>query len=160
MGTQRICWMLWREKRWVFNLTCYWSFIREGPESNLIKTVNRLNGKKIAVICTNWTSEGSKTISLDGGICFPLMAAWQILLIDKEWYQGDRERDVELVKRRIEDEKAELQQTINRDRDNMTKKLGEEHDQRRIEQMEVFPLLSASLLSSSSFQKHTHCCWV
>merc|ERR1719385_133572 len=44
---------------------------------------------------------------------------------------------VELVKRRIEDEKAELQQTINRDRDNMTKKLGEEHDQRRIEQMEV-----------------------
>ena len=26
---------------------------------------------------------------------------------------------------------------INRDRDNMTKKLGEEHDQRRIEQMEV-----------------------
>ena len=26
---------------------------------------------------------------------------------------------------------------INRNRDNMTKKLGEEHDQRRIEQMEV-----------------------
>merc|ERR1711953_820766 len=51
--------------------------------------------------------------------------------------KGDRERDVEVVKRRIEDEKAELQQTINRDRDNMTKKLGEEHDQRRIEQMEV-----------------------
>merc|ERR1719447_1630237 len=51
--------------------------------------------------------------------------------------KGDRERDVELVKRRIEDEKTELQQTINRDRDNMTKKLGEEHDQRRIEQMGV-----------------------
>ena len=42
-----------------------------------------------------------------------------------------------MIKRRIEDEKEELQQTINRDRDNMTKKLGEEHDQRRIEQMEV-----------------------
>ena len=28
--------------------------------------------------------------------------------------QGDRERDFELVKRRIEDEKEELQQTINR----------------------------------------------
>ena len=42
-----------------------------------------------------------------------------------------------MVKRRIEDEKAELTQTINRDRDNMTKKLAEEHDQRRIEQMEV-----------------------
>ena len=57
------------------------------------------------------------------------------------------------MKRRIEDEKAELQQTINRDRDNMTKKLGEEHDQRRIEQMEVFPLsaLFSSSLSSSSF---------
>ena len=36
-------------------------------------------------------------------------------LIDFEaLYQGDRERDVELVKRRIEDEKTELQQTINR----------------------------------------------
>ena len=29
-------------------------------------------------------------------------------------FQGDRERDFELVKRRIEDEKEELQQTINR----------------------------------------------
>ena len=53
------------------------------------------------------------------------------------YFQGDRERDVEGVKRRIDDEKAELQQTINRDRDNMTKKMNEEHDQRRIEQMEV-----------------------
>merc|ERR1719331_2470003 len=51
--------------------------------------------------------------------------------------KGDRERDVEVIKRRIEDEKEELTQTINRDRDNMTKRLGEEHDQRRIEQMEV-----------------------
>ena len=41
------------------------------------------------------------------------------------------------MKRRIDDEKTELQQTINRDRDNMTKKMNEEHDQRRIEQMEV-----------------------
>ena len=44
---------------------------------------------------------------------------------------------MEVIKRRIEDEKEELTQTINRDRDNMTKRLGEEHDQRRIEQMEV-----------------------
>ena len=55
---------------------------------------------------------------------------------------------MEVIKRRIEDEKEELTQTINRDRDNMTKRLGEEHDQRRIEQMEVVPLLL--LLSSSS----------
>lgn len=51
--------------------------------------------------------------------------------------KGDREKDIDVVKRRIEDEKAELQQTMNRDRDNLTKKLCEEHDQRRIEQMEV-----------------------
>merc|ERR1740123_2302208 len=51
--------------------------------------------------------------------------------------KADRERDVEVIKRRVEDEKEELTQTINRDRDNMTKKLVEEHDQRRIEQMEV-----------------------
>ena len=30
--------------------------------------------------------------------------------------QGDRERDVEVVKKKIEDEKAELQSTMNRDR--------------------------------------------
>jgi len=49
----------------------------------------------------------------------------------------DRERDVEHVKKRIDEEKEELKLTINRDRDNMTKKLNEEHDQRRIEQLEV-----------------------
>ena len=52
-------------------------------------------------------------------------------------FQGDRERDVEGMKRRIDDEKAELQQTINRDRDNLSKKMNEEHDQRRIEQLEM-----------------------
>ena len=49
----------------------------------------------------------------------------------------ERERAVETVKRRIEDEKQELQETIDRDRNNMTKKMNEEHDQRRIEQLEV-----------------------
>ena len=53
-----------------------------------------------------------------------------------------------MIKRRIEDEEEELQQTINRDRDNMTKKLGEEHDQRRIEQMEVVSFSSLLFLSS------------
>merc|ERR1719334_2272090 len=56
-------------------------------------------------------------------------------IVKKE--KGDREREGELIKKRIDDEKTELTQTINRDRDNMTKKLTEEHDQRRIEQMEV-----------------------
>merc|ERR1719192_952760 len=56
-------------------------------------------------------------------------------VIKKE--KHDRERDVEHVKKRIDEEKEELKLTINRDRDNMTKKLNEEHDQRRIEQLEV-----------------------
>jgi len=49
----------------------------------------------------------------------------------------DRERAVETAKRRIEEEKQELQQTMDRDRNNMNKKMTEEHDQRRLEQMEV-----------------------
>ena len=49
----------------------------------------------------------------------------------------DRERAVESLKRRIDDEKSELQDTLDRDRANMSKKMNEEHDQRRIEQLEV-----------------------
>jgi len=49
----------------------------------------------------------------------------------------ERERAIETTKRRIDEEKHELQQTIDRDRDNMNKKMIEEHDQRRLEQMEV-----------------------
>ena len=49
----------------------------------------------------------------------------------------DRERGVETVKRRIDEEKQELQQTMDRDRNNLNKKMTEEHDQRRLEQMEV-----------------------
>ena len=49
----------------------------------------------------------------------------------------ERERAIETTKRRIDEEKQELQQTIDRDRDNMNKKMIEEHDQRRLEQMEV-----------------------
>ena len=39
---------------------------------------------------------------------------------------------------------------INRDRDNMTKKLGEEHDQRRIEQMEVVMTKNRIILTKQS----------
>merc|ERR1719192_1057365 len=49
----------------------------------------------------------------------------------------ERERAVESVKRRIEEEKVELQETVDRDRANLSKKMNEEHDQRRIEQLEV-----------------------
>ena len=49
----------------------------------------------------------------------------------------DRERAVESLKRRLDDEKKELQETVDRDRANLTKKMNEEHDQRRIEQLEV-----------------------
>jgi len=49
----------------------------------------------------------------------------------------ERERGIETTKRRIDEEKQELQQTMDRDRDNMNKKMIEEHDQRRLEQMEV-----------------------
>ena len=70
--------------------------------------------------------------------------------------RSDRERGFESVKRRIDDEKKELHETMDRDRcayntfimevedfilnvcrSNMTKKMNEEHDQRRIEQQEV-----------------------
>jgi len=56
-------------------------------------------------------------------------------IIKKE--KVDRERGIDTVKRRIDDEKQELQETINRDRNNLTKKMNDEHDQRRIEQLEV-----------------------
>ena len=41
------------------------------------------------------------------------------------------------MKKRLDIDKEEAKATMDRDRDNMTKKLNEEHDQRRIEQMEV-----------------------
>ena len=56
-------------------------------------------------------------------------------VIKKE--KSERERELEHVKKRVDDEKEELKLTINRDRDNMTKKMNEEHDQRRIEQLEM-----------------------
>merc|ERR1719244_1073848 len=56
-------------------------------------------------------------------------------IIKKE--KAERERDVASAKRLMEDEKKELQLSIDRDRDNLSKRLSEEHDQRRIEQMEV-----------------------
>ena len=56
-------------------------------------------------------------------------------VIKKE--KSEREREIEHVKKRVDDEKEELKLTINRDRDNMTKKMNEEHDQRRIEQLEM-----------------------
>ena len=49
----------------------------------------------------------------------------------------ERERDVGVVKERIENEKKELQICIDKDRDNFNRKMNEEHDQRRIEQMEM-----------------------
>ncbi len=42
-----------------------------------------------------------------------------------------------LTRERIENEKKELQIMVDRDRDCMGKKFAEEHDQRRIEQMEM-----------------------
>ena len=56
-------------------------------------------------------------------------------MIKKE--KSEREREIEHVKKRVDDEKEELKLTINRDRDNLTKKMNEEHDQRRIEQLEM-----------------------
>ena len=56
-------------------------------------------------------------------------------VIKKE--RGEREREMDNVKRRIDDEKDALKQVIDRDRDNVTRKMNEEHDQRRIEQMEM-----------------------
>ena len=56
-------------------------------------------------------------------------------VIKKE--KSEREREIEHVKKRVDDEKEELKLTINRDRDNLTKKMNEEHDQRRIEQLEM-----------------------
>ena len=49
----------------------------------------------------------------------------------------DRERDSNMLKDRIENERKEMQLLIDKDRDDTNKKLKEEHDQRRIEQMEL-----------------------
>ena len=48
-----------------------------------------------------------------------------------------RERDGNVLKERIENERKEMQILIDKDRDDTNKKLKEEHDQRRIEQMEL-----------------------
>merc|ERR1712223_842369 len=56
-------------------------------------------------------------------------------VIKKE--RSEREREIENVKRRVDDEKDELKQVIDRDRDTLTRKMNEEHDQRRIEQLEM-----------------------
>ena len=42
-----------------------------------------------------------------------------------------------MIKERIDNERKELQISIDKDRDNVTRRLGEEHDMRRIEQMEM-----------------------
>ena len=56
-------------------------------------------------------------------------------LIKKE--KSDRQRDVEVLKDRVDNERKEMQILIDKDRDDTNKKLKEEHDQRRIEQMEL-----------------------
>ena len=42
-----------------------------------------------------------------------------------------------MIKERIDNERKELQISIDKDRDNVTRRLAEEHDMRRIEQMEM-----------------------
>ena len=56
-------------------------------------------------------------------------------LIKKE--RSDRERDGNTLKERIDNERKEMQILIDKDRDDTNRKLKEEHDQRRIEQMEL-----------------------
>ena len=56
-------------------------------------------------------------------------------LIKKE--RTDRERDGNTLKERIDNERKEMQILIDKDRDDTNRKLKEEHDQRRIEQMEL-----------------------
>ena len=58
-------------------------------------------------------------------------------LLKKE--KSDRQRDVEVLKDRVDNERKEMQILIDKDRDDTNKKLKEEHDQRRIEQMEFAP---------------------
>ena len=72
-------------------------------------------------------------------------------VIKKE--KSEREREIEHVKKRVDDEKEELKLTINRDRDNLTKKMNEEHDQRRIEQLEM-----TQRLGKLSFEKGNYLC--
>ena len=56
-------------------------------------------------------------------------------VIKKE--KNDRERDTAQLKDRIDNERKEMQILIDKDRENVNNKLKEEHDQRRIEQMEL-----------------------
>ncbi len=49
----------------------------------------------------------------------------------------EREKGEALTRERIENEKKELQLSVDRDRDNFSRKMAEEHDQRRLEHMEM-----------------------
>ena len=51
--------------------------------------------------------------------------------------KGERERDSNLIKERIDNERKELQISIDKDRENVGRRLAEEHDMRRLEQMEM-----------------------
>ena len=51
--------------------------------------------------------------------------------------RSDRERDSNVIKERIDNERKELQISIDKDRDNVGRRLAEEHDMRRLEQMEM-----------------------
>jgi hypothetical protein len=56
-------------------------------------------------------------------------------LIKKE--KSERERDGNQCRDRIDNERKEMQILIDKDRDDTNRKLKDEHDQRRIEQMEL-----------------------
>merc|ERR1719495_2655254 len=51
--------------------------------------------------------------------------------------KAEREKQDDMIKDRIDNERKELQISIDKDRDNVTRRLAEEHDMRRIEQMEM-----------------------
>ena len=77
-------------------------------------------------------------------------------VIKKE--KSEREREIEHVKKRVDDEKEELKLTINRDRDNLTKKMNEEHDQRRIEQLEMTQRLGKLSFEKGNYLRLFICC--
>ena len=51
--------------------------------------------------------------------------------------RADREKDNSFIKERIDNERKEIQISVDKDRENMTRRLAEEHDMRRLEQMEM-----------------------
>ena len=69
-------------------------------------------------------------------------------VIKKE--KNDRERDTAQLKDRIDNERKEMQILIDKDRENVNNKLKEEHDQRRIEQMELVQRLDNNEKSGKS----------